>query len=155
MISFSWCSGSEVQVHGLLWPSFSASSKRSVNFKIMNECAASQATSRAKDAAKDSRTPLLDFLDKPYTFAATGIGPKDVQHTVSTDRPPEPLEESKLQEARRKITPDKTSSFLTRLYDYVLCANCNQSLSLCYPYSILQHARRAVRSVVTVCCLAI
>jgi len=43
---------------------------------------------------------------------------------------------------RRRITPDKMSSFLIKLHNYVLCAN--QSLSLCYPYSILQHARRAV-----------
>ena len=34
------------------------------------------------------------------------------------------------------------SSSLIRLDIYVLCAN--RSLSLCYPYSILQHARRAV-----------
>jgi hypothetical protein len=34
------------------------------------------------------------------------------------------------------------SSFLTRLHSCALRAN--QSLRLCYPYSILQHARRAV-----------
>ena len=42
---------------------------------------------------------------------------------------------------RKILAANKMSSFLMRLHKYVLCAN--QSLSLCYPYSILQHARRA------------
>lgn len=43
---------------------------------------------------------------------------------------------------RRKITPNKMSPLLTMLHNIVL--RTNHSLSLCYPYSTLQHARRAV-----------
>ena len=65
-------------------------------------------------------------------------------NTYSTQSPPTARQTllKDLSYKKRRITRNKKFSFLIRLHSYALCTN--QSLSLCCPYSILQHARRAV-----------